>query len=32
MFNGLMRFPPGSADPARLEPDLAERYERSPMG
>ncbi|WP_426959094.1 ABC transporter substrate-binding protein [Muricoccus radiodurans] len=32
MYNGLMRFPPGSADPARLEPDLAERYERSADG
>src|SRR5437762_11758466 len=25
MFNGLVRFPPGSADPARIAPDLAER-------
>ena len=24
MFNGLVRFPPGSIDPAKLEPDLAE--------
>ena len=32
MFNGLVRFPPGSADPARLEPDLAERWEASPDG
>lgn len=32
MFNGLVRFAPGSADPARLEPDLAERWERSPDG
>src|SRR5438309_1482027 len=32
MFNGLVRFPPGSADPARLEPDLAERWEHSPDG
>lgn len=32
MFNGLVRFPPGSADPARIEPDLAERWERSPDG
>ncbi|MBL8835671.1 MAG: polyamine ABC transporter substrate-binding protein [Alphaproteobacteria bacterium] len=32
MFNGLVRFPPGSADPARLEADLAERWESSPDG
>jgi peptide/nickel transport system substrate-binding protein len=32
MFNGLVRFPPGSADPARIEPDLAERWESSPDG
>lgn len=32
MFDGLVRFPPGSADPARLEPDLAERWERSADG
>ena len=25
MFGGLLRFPPGSADPAKLEPDLADR-------
>ncbi|NTA14343.1 polyamine ABC transporter substrate-binding protein, partial [Agrobacterium tumefaciens] len=24
MFNGLVRFPPGSADPTKIEPDLAE--------
>lgn len=30
VFNGLVRFPPGSADPAKLEPDLAERWEESP--
>lgn len=29
VFNGLVRFPPGSADPAALEPDLAERWEES---
>lgn len=29
-FNGLVRFPPGSADPSKLEPDLAERWEASP--
>ncbi len=29
MFNGLVRFPPGSADPAKLEPDLAESWEVS---
>lgn len=30
MFNGLVRFPPGSADPTTLEPDLAETWEKSP--
>lgn len=29
LFNGLVRFPPGSADPAKLEADLAERWEAS---
>jgi peptide/nickel transport system substrate-binding protein len=32
MFNGLVRFPPGSNDPAKLEPDLAESWESSPDG
>ena len=32
MFNGLLRFPPGSADPAKLEPDLAESMDASPDG
>ncbi len=32
MFNGLVRFPPGSIDPAKLEPDLAESWESSPDG
>ncbi len=32
MFNGLVRFKPGSADPKDLEPDLAERWETSPDG
>jgi peptide/nickel transport system substrate-binding protein len=32
MFNGLVRFPPGSIDPSKLEPDLAERWESSPDG
>ncbi len=32
MFDGLVRFPPGVADPAKLEPDLAERWERSADG
>lgn len=32
MYNGLVRFPPGSADPKDLEPDLAERWETSPDG
>ena len=30
MFEGLVRFPPGSADPKALEPDLAEKWESSP--
>ena len=29
MFNALVRFPPGSSDPAALEADLAERWESS---
>ena len=29
MFNGLVRFPPGSVDPSKIEPDLAERWESS---
>lgn len=29
IFNGLVRFPPGSADPSELEPDLAESWEVS---
>jgi peptide/nickel transport system substrate-binding protein len=32
MFNGLVRFPPGSNDPAKLEPDLAQSWESSPDG
>src|SRR3954447_20365494 len=32
MFGGLVRFPPGSADPKDLEPDLAERWETSSDG
>jgi peptide/nickel transport system substrate-binding protein len=32
LFNGLVRFPPGSIDPAKLEPDLAESWESSPDG
>jgi peptide/nickel transport system substrate-binding protein len=32
MFNGLVRFPPGSIDPAKLEPDLAEKWESSADG
>ncbi|KAB0269218.1 ABC transporter substrate-binding protein [Microvirga brassicacearum] len=32
MYNGLVRFPPGSADPKDLEPDLAERWETSADG
>lgn len=30
LFNGLVRFPPGSADPEKLEPDLAERWDVTP--
>lgn len=29
MFNGLLRFPPGSADPTKLEADLAESWQAS---
>ena len=32
MFDALVRFPPGSNDPARLEPSLAERWESSSDG
>ena len=32
VFNALVRLPPGSADLARIEPDLAERWERSADG
>ncbi len=32
MFNGLVRFKPGSIDPAEIEPDLAERWETSADG
>ncbi|EPX80532.1 extracellular solute-binding protein, family 5 [Salipiger mucosus DSM 16094] len=32
MFNGLVRFPPGSANPADIEPDLAESWEASEDG
>ena len=32
MFNGLVRFMPGSASPSDLEPDLAERWEVSDDG
>src|SRR5271165_3545799 len=32
MFNGLVRFAPGSADPATLEPDLAESWEATEDG
>jgi len=30
MFNGLVRFPPGSASPKDLQPDLAEKWVASP--
>jgi peptide/nickel transport system substrate-binding protein len=32
MFNGLVRFKPGSIDPSEIEPDLAERWESSEDG
>jgi peptide/nickel transport system substrate-binding protein len=32
MFNGLVRFKPGSIDPSGIEPDLAERWESSADG
>jgi peptide/nickel transport system substrate-binding protein len=32
MFNGLVRFKPGSIDPSTIEPDLAERWESSADG
>lgn len=32
VFNGLVRFPPGSDDLGALEPDLAESWERSDDG
>ena len=32
IFNGLVRFRPGSADPAQIEPDLAESWESSSDG
>jgi peptide/nickel transport system substrate-binding protein len=32
MFNALVRFPPGSIDPAKIEPDLAQSWETSPDG
>ena len=32
IYNALVRFKPGSADPKDIEPDLAERWEQSPDG
>ena len=32
IYNGLVRFKPGSADPRDIEPDLAERWESSADG
>lgn len=32
MFNGLVRFPPGSADPSEIVPDLAKSWERKNNG
>src|SRR5579863_2168955 len=30
MFNGLVRFKPGTMDPEQIEPDLAEKWESTP--
>lgn len=32
MFDGLVRFPPGTMDPTQIEPDLAESWETSEDG
>jgi peptide/nickel transport system substrate-binding protein len=32
IFGGLVRFPPGSADPEKIEGDLAESWQHSPDG
>src|SRR5215469_14712143 len=32
MFNGLVRFAPGSIDPASIEPDLAEKWDATEDG
>jgi peptide/nickel transport system substrate-binding protein len=32
LFNGLVRFKPGDINPEKIEPDLAERWERSKDG
>lgn len=32
IFNGLVRFKPGTIDPAQIEPDLAESWDKSPDG
>src|SRR5215467_11455109 len=32
MFNGLVRFAPGSIDPAGIQPDLAEKWEATEDG
>lgn len=32
IYNALVRFKPGSADPKEIEPDLAERWDASPDG
>src|SRR5579859_2580515 len=32
IYNGLVRFKPGSADPRDIEPDLAERWDVSADG
>ncbi len=32
IFSGLVRFPPGSVDPSKIEPDLAKSWTSSPDG
>jgi peptide/nickel transport system substrate-binding protein len=32
IYNGLVRFPPGSSNPAEIEPDLATKWESSADG
>src|SRR5277367_6289910 len=32
MFNGLVRFAPGTMDPERIGPDIAEKWDSTPDG